>query len=88
MEHYTTNVRLVPLLESNETDISSKYKYFQDQGMRQLPSALIIGVKKGGTRALLEFIRIHPDVRAAGSEIHFFDKNYMKGTDLKNFSYC
>ncbi|XP_045476738.1 heparan sulfate glucosamine 3-O-sulfotransferase 3B1 [Harmonia axyridis] len=79
LDHYATNVRLVPLLESNETDISSKYKYFQDQGMRQLPSALIIGVKKGGTRALLEFIRIHPDVRAAGSEIHFFDKNYIKG---------
>lgn len=38
-----------------------------------------LGVKKGGTRALLEFIRIHPDVRAAGSEVHFFDKNYMRG---------
>lgn len=36
-------------------------------------------MKKGGTRALLEFIRVHPDVRAAGSEIHFFDKNYAKG---------
>lgn len=39
----------------------------------------IVGVKKGGTRALLEFIRIHPDVRAAGNEVHFFDKNYNKG---------
>ncbi|KAK9883080.1 hypothetical protein WA026_001282 [Henosepilachna vigintioctopunctata] len=77
--HHTTIVRLVPLLEGNETDISSKYKYFQDQGLRQLPTALIIGVKKGGTRALLEFIRIHPDIRAAGSEVHFFDKNYFKG---------
>ncbi|ENN75589.1 hypothetical protein YQE_07855, partial [Dendroctonus ponderosae] len=38
-----------------------------------------LGVKKGGTRALLEFIRIHPDVRAAGSEVHFFDKNYHRG---------
>lgn len=40
---------------------------------------MFLGVKKGGTRALLEFIRVHPDVRAAGSEIHFFDKNYAKG---------
>lgn len=46
---------------------------------RKLPDALVIGVKKGGTRALLEFIRLHPDVRAAGSEVHFFDKFYEKG---------
>ncbi|CAH1100768.1 unnamed protein product [Psylliodes chrysocephalus] len=80
--HYTASVRVVSLIEENETDISPKYKFFREQGLRperQLPSALIIGVKKGGTRALLEFIRIHPDVRAAGSEVHFFDKNYMRG---------
>ncbi|CAG9763133.1 unnamed protein product [Ceutorhynchus assimilis] len=79
--HYSTSVRVVSLIEGNETDISPKYKWFREQGLkpeRQLPSALIIGVKKGGTRALLEFIRIHPDVRAAGSEVHFFDKNYHK----------
>lgn len=45
-------------------------------GVRQLPQAIIIGVKKGGTRALLEFLRIHPDVRAPGPELHYFDKNY------------
>lgn len=80
--HYTTAVRVVPLLAVNETDASPKYRFLRQQGLqpaRQLPSALIIGVKKGGTRALLEFIRIHPDVRAAGSEVHFFDKHYSKG---------
>ncbi|CAH2106167.1 unnamed protein product [Euphydryas editha] len=46
---------------------------------KRLPDALIIGVKKCGTRALLEFLRLHPDVRAAGSEVHFFDKYYHKG---------
>ncbi|XP_032525569.1 heparan sulfate glucosamine 3-O-sulfotransferase 3B1 isoform X1 [Danaus plexippus] len=46
---------------------------------KRLPDALIIGVKKCGTRALLEFLRLHPDVRAAGSEVHFFDKFYHKG---------
>lgn len=46
---------------------------------RLLPSALIIGVKKSGTRALLEFIRFHPDVRASGCEVHFFDRHYNKG---------
>ncbi|XP_066582096.1 heparan sulfate glucosamine 3-O-sulfotransferase 6 [Prorops nasuta] len=61
---------------------SSKYSIMRERGpgpSRQLPSALIIGVKKGGTRALLEFLRLHPDVRAAGSEVHFFDHHYAKG---------
>ncbi|KAF7199389.1 heparan sulfate (glucosamine) 3-O-sulfotransferase 3-like [Nothobranchius furzeri] len=46
---------------------------------RKLPQALIIGVKKGGTRALLEFLRLHPDIRALGSEPHFFDRHYARG---------
>lgn len=69
-------------MEGNETDGAPKYRFLRQQGLspaRQLPSALIIGVKKGGTRALLEFIRLHPDVRAAGSEVHFFDRHYRKG---------
>ncbi|XP_071318808.1 heparan sulfate (glucosamine) 3-O-sulfotransferase 3-like [Trachinotus anak] len=48
---------------------------------RRLPRALIIGVKKGGTRALLEFLRLHPDVRALGHEPHFFDRHYARGLD-------
>ncbi|XP_033975896.1 heparan sulfate glucosamine 3-O-sulfotransferase 6 [Trematomus bernacchii] len=50
-------------------------------GSKKFPQAIIIGVKKGGTRALLEFLRIHPDVRAVGSEPHFFDRFYDKGLD-------
>ncbi|XP_054615364.1 heparan sulfate glucosamine 3-O-sulfotransferase 2 [Dunckerocampus dactyliophorus] len=53
----------------------------QKFGNKKLPSALIVGVKKGGTRAVLEFIRIHPDVRALGTEPHFFDRNYDRGLD-------
>lgn len=48
---------------------------------RSLPQALIIGVKKGGTRALLEYLRLHPDVRAPGPEIHFFDRHYDRGVE-------
>lgn len=48
---------------------------------RKLPQALIIGVKKGGTRALLEFLRLHPDVRAVGPETHFFDRHYDRGLE-------
>ncbi|XP_028669671.1 heparan sulfate glucosamine 3-O-sulfotransferase 6-like [Erpetoichthys calabaricus] len=50
-------------------------------GKKRFPQAIIIGVKKGGTRALLEFLRIHPDVRAVGAEAHFFDRFYDKGLD-------
>lgn len=48
---------------------------------RRLPQAIIIGVKKGGTRALLEYLRLHPDVRAPGPEPHFFDRYYYKGLE-------
>lgn len=63
-------------------DGSPKYRLLRQQGTRpsrHLPDTLIIGVKKSGTRALLEFIRLHPDVRAAGCEVHFFDRHYQKG---------
>ncbi|KAL7845771.1 hypothetical protein AOLI_G00239630 [Acnodon oligacanthus] len=50
-------------------------------GGKELPQAIIIGVKKGGTRALLEFLRVHPDVRAVGAEPHFFDRFYDKGLE-------
>ncbi|XP_066444203.1 heparan sulfate glucosamine 3-O-sulfotransferase 3A1-like [Eleutherodactylus coqui] len=46
---------------------------------KRLPQSIIIGVKKGGTRALLEFLRVHPDVRAAGAEPHYFDRHYERG---------
>ncbi|XP_056153287.1 heparan sulfate glucosamine 3-O-sulfotransferase 3A1-like [Lampris incognitus] len=49
------------------------------EGAKKLPQAIIIGVKKGGTRALLEFLRVHPDIRAVGAEPHFFDRNYDNG---------
>uniref|UniRef100_A0A1B0CD03 Sulfotransferase domain-containing protein n=2 Tax=Lutzomyia longipalpis TaxID=7200 RepID=A0A1B0CD03_LUTLO len=78
-------VRVVPLIpgsECNESESFPKYRFLQTQGIiptRQLPDTLIIGVKKSGTRALLEFVRLHPDVRAAGCEVHFFDRHYNKG---------
>eukprot|EP00061_Rhincodon_typus_P008728 g31596.t1 len=52
-----------------------------DFGLQRLPQAIIIGVKKGGTRALLEAIRVHPDVRAVGVEPHFFDRHYDRGLE-------
>lgn len=42
---------------------------------RRLPGCIIIGVRKGGTRALLEFLNLHPSIQKASDEVHFFDDN-------------
>ena len=52
-----------------------------DTPMRRLPQAIIVGVKKSGTRALLEYLRLHPDIRGTGPEPHFFDRHYHLGID-------
>ncbi|XP_061788081.1 heparan sulfate glucosamine 3-O-sulfotransferase 3B1b [Nerophis lumbriciformis] len=59
--------------------LSGLSSFSNGSGSKKLPQAIIIGVKKGGTRALLEFLRVHPDIRAVGAEPHFFDRNYDKG---------
>ena len=48
-----------------------------------LPSCIVIGVRKGGTRALLDMIGLHSKVKVARNEVHFFDKedNYAKGLE-------
>ncbi|XP_062399933.1 heparan sulfate (glucosamine) 3-O-sulfotransferase 1-like 2 [Sardina pilchardus] len=50
---------------------------------QRLPGAIIIGVRKGGTRALLEMLNLHPDVEVAKAEVHYFnlDENYRRGLD-------
>lgn len=50
---------------------------------RRLPQAIIIGVRKCGTRALLEMLYLHPMVQKASGEVHFFDRdeNYNKGLE-------
>lgn len=78
IELVDTVVRNVPLTGQ----VDKKYRMFSEHGdrfNRHLPKVLIIGIKKSGTRALLEFIRLHPLVRAAGSEVHFFDRHYYRG---------
>lgn len=51
------------------------------RGIRKFPSALIIGVRKGGTRALIDMLKCHPDIVTAVSEVHYFDRdeNFAKG---------
>ncbi|ELK31012.1 Heparan sulfate glucosamine 3-O-sulfotransferase 3B1 [Myotis davidii] len=75
-EGATSQEEQSPEAPDSPSPISS---FFSGSGSKQLPQAIIIGVKKGGTRALLEFLRVHPDVRAVGAEPHFFDRSYDKG---------
>lgn len=70
-----------PRLHASRNDTPSPPLSSMKFGNKKLPKAIIVGVKKGGTRAVLEFIRIHPDVRAAGTETHFFDRNYDRGLE-------
>ena len=46
-----------------------------------LPGAVIFGTKKGGTRALLEFLNIHSQIKRAKNEVHFYDKHWARGVD-------
>jgi len=57
-------VRIVSLTDDdNKNESAFKYRLVNTQNLsvRRFPDVLIIGVKKAGTRALLEFIRLHPD---------------------------
>uniref|UniRef100_UPI0037E8817E heparan sulfate glucosamine 3-O-sulfotransferase 6-like n=1 Tax=Semicossyphus pulcher TaxID=241346 RepID=UPI0037E8817E len=71
----------LPPLSAKESAQVSGIPVSNSFGTKKFPQAIIIGVKKGGTRALLEFLRIHPDVRAVGSEPHFFDRFYDRGLE-------
>ncbi|ELW66268.1 Heparan sulfate glucosamine 3-O-sulfotransferase 4 [Tupaia chinensis] len=93
-ESSTTDEELAGRRAANASSERGGVVSTPDYGEKKLPQALIIGVKKGGTRALLEAIRVHPDVRAVGVEPHFFDRNYEKGLEwyslfiLQMFLFC
>lgn len=47
--------------------------------VKRFPTSLIIGVRKAGTRALLAILRLHPQVKSCGPEVHYFDQRYPRG---------
>lgn len=79
-------------LEGNESEHKSPLPQISITS-QIIPQTIIIGVRKGGTRALLEMLDIHPDIVVAATEVHFFDwdENYVKGLEwyrtLMPFSY-
>uniref|UniRef100_A0A8C5SCE7 Sulfotransferase n=1 Tax=Laticauda laticaudata TaxID=8630 RepID=A0A8C5SCE7_LATLA len=86
------------VMETSQVLLSNKSEHYLAQvrppgTSRQIPQTIIIGVRKGGTRALLEMLDVHPNIVVAATEVHFFDwdENYVKGIDwyrsLMPFSY-
>ncbi|KAH9490431.1 Heparan sulfate glucosamine 3-O-sulfotransferase 5 [Bulinus truncatus] len=71
---------LVPLFKTGETTVIGGVLTIREFGVME-PFAIIIGAGKCGTRALLEFLTIHPYIVTANSEVHFFDldENFKKG---------
>lgn len=88
------DLTLVSGVDTNEVSDQDKDLHFEEGGedvghvrfprtSRRLPQCLIIGVRKCGTRALLEMLFLHPRVQKAAGEVHFFDRddNYSRGLE-------
>ncbi|OWF38183.1 heparan sulfate glucosamine 3-O-sulfotransferase 1-like [Mizuhopecten yessoensis] len=63
-------------------DIRNDIPIHKKTNLRQrLPQCLIIGVKKAGTGAMVQYLKMHPDVVIADGELNFFDyeRNYQQG---------
>ena len=67
-------------LDDEDFDLMCEFHENPDRNQRK-PDFIIIGAKKGGTRALIEFLKLHPSIKAAGPEIHYFDNHYEEGLD-------
>jgi hypothetical protein len=49
---------------------------------RSLPDFIIIGVQRGGTTSLFEYLSQHPEVATSTrKEVHYFDVSYAHGID-------
>ena len=48
---------------------------------RRLPNVILVGVKKSGTRALIKYLDLHPDVVAAKPEVNYFRLYYGRGEE-------
>ncbi|RNI13582.1 hypothetical protein EFE41_03125 [Methanohalophilus portucalensis FDF-1] len=45
------------------------------------PDFIICGAQKAGTTSLLRYLRSHPEIFMPNKEVHFFDRNYLKGLE-------
>lgn len=78
-----TSKRLPQVLLELAVGATSHCIYFYQPNFFLFNKALVIGVRKCGTRALLEMLYLHPRIQKAAGEVHFFDRddNYWKGLE-------
>ncbi|KAG7282251.1 hypothetical protein CRUP_038419 [Coryphaenoides rupestris] len=74
---------MTSLFSSSSSSSSTSPSSSSNNTRQRLPGAIIIGVRKGGTRALLEMLKLHPDVDVAKAEVHYFnvEDHYEQGLD-------
>ena len=85
-----TELNMNPL-EDNNTEIERKKVEIVESTDKKLPKAVIIGVKKCGTGALIEMLKMHPQVAAPSyyeTEVKFwgFDDLYNQGLEYYKVS--
>ncbi|XP_071964575.1 heparan sulfate glucosamine 3-O-sulfotransferase 1-like [Antedon mediterranea] len=63
-------------------EVSTNNKH-EHERVKKLPQVIIVGVRKCGTRALINMLGMHPDIVRPLNEVHFFDfdDNYAKGLE-------
>lgn len=72
--------KLILILSYKSTPTSNKGN--SSPWEQRLPQCLIIGARKGGTRALIEFLSLHPSIKTKTHEVHFFDNNQLYSRGL------
>lgn len=73
-----------PSSPAYSSSLSSSSSYNATQ--QRLPGAIIIGVRKGGTRALLEMLNLHPDVEVAKAEVNDHHSHLMLLSGVERFT--
>ena len=56
-----------------------------EQVRRRLPKVLVIGAKKSGTGALMQFMGMHPNITSDWGEGHYFDTDELYNRGLKMY---
>ena len=81
--HRSVHSNHIPYVNNLNCSSRGDSEYDVDERKR-FPTAIIIGVKKGGTRALLNMLEAHPDVVSAHRELHYFDyeENFKRGVEF------
>ena len=78
---YIHSIQSSGVTQAPETSKADRQFDQQDTLQRRLPQCIIIGEKKCGTRALINYLALHPDVVTAPSEINFFNMYYDRGLE-------